>query len=614
MSPTEPTRPNAADDPGPARPGQTSAENSAPEADDDDFKLGAGIDLADPNGPLAPYYLSPAGVLLVLFLAFVFFVLSRGHVYHTDVWGHLRFGEYMAETGRLPTREMFSGDFADQDALYVNFQWVAQLGAYLVFAVGRHLAQTAPDGGLGGGAALLGTVLALVVTLRLALVFCALRRLTGSSPAALLGVVVSAAMAWVYHIGVLRPQILGELAFAALLVPLSRPVLSRRALVLLPVVFVLWANCHGSFLMGFVLLGTVLVGRALEVVRDNVPSPLPPFRFSPLPAAWAVWGDTQVRRLSLALVVSAGAVAVLNPHGPMLPVYIVRLSNHPNIGPYMEEWKPIPLKDPAGPFGLAPVGLMFLVTVLLLVPLLRRSPARFTPAQVLLLLGFGLQSAAHARVLVWWSMVLPWVAVPHLHALLRRPGGALDEALEEFDRQVIAPVFPRWRLRRPSFLKTVMVVPLSACFVLLSVPGAWVVSGQPPEAASRLKPETPVAAVEYLRKQYGQHPDLDRVVFTSETLGDFVLWDLRLDPPVRVFCYSHVHLFTPEHWRECFLVKSADRRWQEVLDRHKVQFLLLETELYGHLIRQVRAAPDRWQVVSDDGPVLIAKRVRSPRP
>ena len=34
---------------------------------------------------------------------------------------------------------------------------------------------------------------------------------------------------------------------------LSRPVLSRRALFLIPLVFLVWANCHATFVMGFVL-------------------------------------------------------------------------------------------------------------------------------------------------------------------------------------------------------------------------------------------------------------------------------------------------------------------------------------------------------------------------
>src|SRR5919106_1232917 len=86
-----------------------------------------------------------------------FDLLSRLPVWHSDVWAHLRFGETMVVHGRLPTREAFSGAFADQDALYVNYQWVAQAGAYLLFDFGRQFAGADPDRQLAGGALLLAS-------------------------------------------------------------------------------------------------------------------------------------------------------------------------------------------------------------------------------------------------------------------------------------------------------------------------------------------------------------------------------------------------------------------------------------------------------------------------
>ena len=49
------------------------------------------------------------------------------------------------------------------------------------------------------------------------------------------------------HIGVMRPQAIGELFFALLLFLLARTPLSPRALWGIPVVLVVWANCHGLF-------------------------------------------------------------------------------------------------------------------------------------------------------------------------------------------------------------------------------------------------------------------------------------------------------------------------------------------------------------------------------
>ena len=159
----------------------------------------------------------------------------------------------------------------------------------------------------------------------------AFRRLTGSLPYALVGVLLVVAMSIAVHLRILRPQILGELAFATLLLALSKPVLSRRALVLIPVIFVLWANCHGSFPIGFILLGVFLAGRVLQIAWDAVRDARP--GMGPWP--WAVrtirsvWGDAQTRRLGLVIVVALVAVAALNPHGPALFRYSSELRGTP---------------------------------------------------------------------------------------------------------------------------------------------------------------------------------------------------------------------------------------------------------------------------------------------
>src|SRR5581483_12349624 len=92
-----------------------------------------------------------------------------------------------------------------------------------------------------------------------------------------------------------------------------------------------------------------------------------------------------------------------------------------------------------------------------------------------------------------------------------------------------------------------------------------------------------------------------------ETMGDYLLWELRLDPPVYPFCYTHVHLFTFDHWRECMFIKNAERGWQDILDREGIEFIVIEADQHSRLAGQVKAASDRWQVVTAE-PILVAKR------
>jgi hypothetical protein len=522
---------------------------------------------------------SLSACLTAWFLGLVFVFLSHQQLWHTDVWGHLRFGEYIVAKHQLPEHEMFSGDYADQTKPYLNFQWLAQAGNYLIYEFGAHRAGGNAEQQLAGGALALTTEHALIVTLRLLVLWFAFRRLTGSAGFALAGIVMVFVLS-LDHAFVHRPQAIGQLAFAALLLPLSRPVLSRRAVVLIPVVMVLWANCHGSFPMGFVLLGAFVAGRGLELLLGG--------EYSVLSTQYWVfvgrlWRDAQLRRLVLALFLSLVAVAVLNPHGPKLYLYSLEMQNHPNIR-FMEEWKPLPIKSTS--------GYLFLLSFAPLVPLIRFSRLRFTPTQVLLLLGFGLQSLAHVRVLVWWAMIVVWVGLPHAQSVMER-----------------FRLLPR-RADRPTLVKAGLTMLAVLMGLLLSATRQLASSGAGLDPAKRVTDVTPYKISAILKDQYAKDPQLKRCIFTSETIGDYLLWDLRLDPPVRIFCYSHVHLLTPAHWLECMKVKFGDAGWEEVLDRHGVQFLIVENmPLYDLLMEEVRAAPQRWQVISkNDDPIFLAKR------
>ncbi len=571
----------------PEQPGETPPPAVDPVAGDaEEFALGAGFDFADPHSPLARFYLRKSHVFAALFLSLVFVLICQLQVWHTDIWGHLRFGEYLVTHRQLPTHEMFSGDFADQNAPYINYQWLAQGGAYLLFDLGRRSAGPTADAQLGGGALMLSAGHAVVVTLRLLVLLFVFRRLTGTMPAALFGVVVVFGMGLCCHMTILRPQILGELAFAVLLLPLSRPLLSRRALVLIPLLLVVWANTHGSFLMGFVLLGLFLAGQMVDVVRlnrANSDGGSDPARATIPRLLRAVARDGQVRRLVVVLLFSVAAVGALNPHGPALYLEVWRLSNHPNIR-FLEEWKPLPLKSIQGG--------AFLVSVAFLLPLLWWSKARLTGTQAILVLAFGVQTLLHARVLVWWIMVVAWVVLPHLLATLQRLRLPL---LEETDR--------------PDLRRTVLAMLTTVAITLWSAPLQWLIWKEAPVGAQRVTETTPLKAAAYLKRCYAAEPKLSRTIFTSETLGEYLLWDLRLDPPVRIFCYTHVHLLTPEHWHECMKVKNGDHDWQDILDRHEVAFLIVEADLHPNLARQVRAAEDRWEIVPQMKPTLVARRI-----
>ncbi len=585
--------------------------------------MGAGFDFTDPNSPLAPYYLRASDVVGVALLSFLFVLLAVLPLFHSDIWGHLKFGQRTVMTGRLVRAPLC--EFEEPQTPFRTVYWLGQVGLYLVYETGDILMGHNSLRGAEGGVDCLRGLHAVLCIARFVILWLAFRRLTSSRVLALVGLVLAFALG-AGHIGVFRPQVIAELLFCCLLLALSRPVLSNRALWLIPLTLVVWANCHGSFLVGLCLLGLCLLGRALELKG-----------FRGLRAPWRLLSDAQVGRLIVVLVVSVYLVAMLNPAGPALYLNTLRMAGHYAVQT-MDEWKPLSW----GPGSATPWTWFYLVTLIIVAATWFLSPRRFSPTQLLLVLFFGLQPALRQRMLVWWLMVVPWVILPHWAAIAAR----LPYRLASRGRQppdssenpgADAPGSP-WQ-STPSFRKTL----LAGFLVLLAAswlpPVHWLLGGEPTPFQRSLSPGTPwqlpaclpygstvpettalgplvVAAVadqksllpSTLLKDYPDGRFVGRI-FASESLADYLLW--ALPPEQSVLVYSHVHLFPPIHWWHCLLIKFGTTQGKEVLDQLNVNLIVCEAEMHPQAAGLAAALPGLDRLPGRD---WADQQTRSPLP
>jgi hypothetical protein len=222
------------------------------------------------------------------------------------------------------------------------------------------------------------------------------------------------------------------------------------------------------------------------------------------------------------------------------------------------------------------------------------SPRPFTPTQLLLVITVGVWPLFQQRTMTWWLPLVPWIVAPHWVAAAGRWRADRSEAV-------------------PDFRKTALAGLLLAFVVFLSPASTWLKSGRPRPVATALHPETPadVAAalagrrpanpervaglVEVLRAEHGGRY-VGRV-FTSEILGEYLLWALPADTPVMM--YNHAQLFSPAYWAECLGVQTAGPGWWEFLDRYRAGVVVIEVEGHGPLCEELRTHP-AWQVVLDE--------------
>jgi hypothetical protein len=206
--------------------------------------------------PAAPRYLKI--VLLVLAGVLCLGLLSP-EIRDPDFWWHLRTGQYIVETHSLPVPDPFAYTTAAAPLAYagegavrhfnLTHEWLAQAVFYVAYRAG----------GFAGVALLRALLLA---------AFCGLAgllawRRSGVFDRAWMAALAAAAIAVPFALD--RPQLFTYL-FLALLVSILE---SRRRLWLLPVLFLIWANCHGGFVLGWVVLAAYCGTAAVTRGRDR---------------------------------------------------------------------------------------------------------------------------------------------------------------------------------------------------------------------------------------------------------------------------------------------------------------------------------------------------------
>ena len=177
----------------------------------------------------------PKLVFFVLFLWFFFSV----ELTDPDFYWHLKTGEYLVNSGGLPTRDPFSYTFSGKP--WVLHEWLFEVGLYAISAA------------LGTWSIKLLT--AGVGVLSLYIVYTAAKRLL---PDSTLPILITCPFFMLLQMALApRPQLITYLCLAVLLHVLIEFKYAKRARFLwsLPLLMIVWANSHGGFMVGIALLG-----------------------------------------------------------------------------------------------------------------------------------------------------------------------------------------------------------------------------------------------------------------------------------------------------------------------------------------------------------------------
>lgn len=468
----------------------------------------------------------PVVVLATVFL-FCFIRQTDG-----DWWWHLRTGQLIWQTGAIPTTDPYS--FTNAGRPWVVHEWLFELLSYLGF---RAL-------GYNG----LSLVMALVFTATFTLHYLLLRALGAGRVLAGLLVLWSGLLS--FMLVTMRPQMFSYLFLAIELwcLYLYRAG-ERRAVWLLPPMFLLWVNLHGAWIMGLGTLALFIAGEWLNA-RTR--------------------GERAVLRPALgALALGTAAVAV-NPQ--FLAIYLFPLTF---IGPgsatmkYIQEWQAPNFHD----F----IGYVFGLTVLVLVLLGLRRP-RFDYTLALWTLAFTYLGFSALRHLPLFALVVLPVLAQQLPAAWRGP--------ERPYRENRLTGLVNWLL-------TAGTVGAIAT-VILGNPLAQL--GREPNLTSY-----PVAAVAYLR----DHPGGGNLL-NYDGWGGYLIEELY--PTRLVFIDTRVDFYGRAFLEEYIAVARLQPNWRAVFQRYDIALVLMPPD--SVLVTALRDDPN-WRVVLEDHDAVLLARVNA---
>ena len=190
--------------------------------------------------------------------------------------------------------------------------------------------------------------------------------------------------------------------------------------------------------------------------------------------------------------------------------------------------------------------------------------------------GFFTLSAFNSlRTILWWSLVTAPLFACGIHELLLPK---LTDSKEQGKNNVVF----NWCI---AFLFVVYLISFLPWFKNVN-------PLIPANKKSLFTLDTPVNISEKVKTLTNV-----RNIFNDYSWGSYFIWSLREDQ--KVFYDPRAAIYPPKTISDYFQVSDGENVWQEILDKYKVDALVLNKEEQGKLIPQVKFSK-KWKQVYED--------------
>jgi hypothetical protein len=466
-------------------------------------------------------------VVLTFLVLTIVFIMAHGKIADPDLWWHLHNADYLVHHHSLPHADMYSFSVAGHP--WMNHEWLAELPYYFAW---RAL-------GLSGIEALSLAVLSLIF---LGVLYLSYRE-CGNYKAAVL------ATSYAIFLGTVsfgpRTILFGYAYLVVLLIVLQRFRQSGHApLWLLPPLFCLWVNTHGSWSIGMIVFSIIAAAGLVRLKWGMVEN--------------ESWTPAQRKNLLLAWGASVAALFV-NPFGARLVFYPLDLAFRQKLNiEHIEEWVSVNFHDARGKFVIV------LLIVLLVSALLR--PRRWILAELVVVLFALYSGLTYIRFLFLLGIV-------------------------------VAPVLAKTLDFVPPYRRELDTPVLNSFAILLMI--AAVAYYWPREARLQksVDDQYPIQAISYLQA----HPPSGPVV-NYYLWGGYINWK---DPNLKVFVDGRADIFDYTGVLKDYLALLQVDDPEPLLDKYKARYVLFP---HHEPLTYVLEHDPKWKTVYSDRLSVLLER------
>ena len=467
--------------------------------------------------------------VIVCLLAVLALLTVRNRFDDSDLWWHLKVGQVICATHAIPLVDLFS--FTTHHQSLVPQEWLAEVTIYAAYRCA----------GLSG--LMFWFCFFAAAQVIAGYILCSLY--SGNLKVAFAG----AMLVWLFATEgfSLRPQMIAYLLLIAELVfiHLGRT-RNARWFFALPVIFVLWINCHGSFMLGLILAGIYLFASFFSFRAGSLVS--------------EAWPQPGRRTFLIAFGISLAAL-FLNPTGIRQILYpFDTMLKMPLLVANVAEWAPLNMTETRG------VALMAVLLLILLLAVTRRAELHFD--ELLLLAAGTWLAVSHQRMLPVFGILAAPIASRQLAGAWENYEAAKDH---------IAP---------------------NAVLIALGMLALWIGFPSAGNLEQQVEAQSPVKAADFLRSSHLAGPMLNAYDF-----GGYLIWaapqyPVFIDGRTDIYEWSGV-LGEFGNWATL----RTDPR--VLLDKYKIGFCLLGR--HSPMARVLPLMPG-WKLVYADSISVIFAR------